>query len=92
MKPAELFNVSLKVMGIYTILAALKQTPFLIGQFLQVGWDNEAEFINAAIGMALTGGAIDIVAGCALFFSADWLTKKVYKPQESPNNGRLASD
>lgn len=90
MKPAELFALLLKVMGVGEVVKGLESSPLLFGHFVQVGWNNEVEFVAALIGTALTGTVIHILAGCALFFGADWLTNKVYKKRGLPNDSELA--
>ena len=90
MKTSDLFSVLLKVMGVGEFVTGLKSSPLFIGQFWQAEWNDDAEFVALMIATLLSGTAIHILSGCALFFGADWLTNKVYKKRELPNDSELA--
>lgn len=90
MKSAELFAVLLKVMGVGEIVTGLKASPLFVGQFWQAEWNDDAEFVAFMIATMLSSTGIHILSGCALFFGADWLTTKIYKKREPPNDSEFA--
>lgn len=79
MSRRELFSVLLKAMGVWEIVHGLQAAPLFLGQFWQYArWDDDSEFMALLVSVVFGAGGIRLVTGAALFFAADWLSRKAY--------------
>ena len=79
MPSRELFSVLIKAMGVWEFVHGLQAAPLFLGQFWQYArWDNDSEFMGMLVSVAFGAGGVRLITGAALFFAADWLTRKVY--------------
>ncbi len=86
MSQQQLFSVILRAIGVWEFVGGLIALPNYIASISMYDYDNQHQLLAIVVANVLSFCGLKMIAGCALFFLADWFSSKVYTTTRSSSD------